>query len=95
MNIYQIIKMPLVTEKGQIAQQMGNQYFFAVNPKATKRDIRRAVEAIFKVEVLRVNTMRKRGKYRRVGRNVGRTSAWKKAIVTLREGDRIEYVEGV
>jgi large subunit ribosomal protein L23 len=94
MNTYKVIKKPLITEKGAIAQQESNQYFFAVDTRATKHDICDAVEGIFKVKVEKIRTMRVRGKYRRVGKSMGRTSAWKKAIVTLGEGQRIEFLEG-
>lgn len=94
MNRYHVIKKPLITEKGTTAQQETNQYCFAVDPKATKRDIREAVESIFNVKIEKVRTMSVAGKYRRVGRSTGRTSAWKKAVVTLSEGQRIEFLEG-
>ena len=94
MKTYEIIKKPLVTEKGTLAQQSANQYFFAVDPKATKYDVRSAVETVFKVKVESVRTMNLAGKFKRVGKSAGRTSAWKKAIVTLKEGDRIEFLEG-
>ena len=94
MKIHQVIKKPLVTEKGAKAQQEANKYFFAVDPKATKNDICAAVEGIFKVKVSRINTSNMQGKTKRVGVKVGRTSAWKKAVVTLKEGDRIEFLEG-
>lgn len=94
MNRYQVIKKPLVTEKGTLMQQENNQYCFAVDQRATKRDVREAVETIFKVNVKKVQTMKVAGKYRRVGRSAGRTSAWKKAVVTLGEGQRIEFLEG-
>lgn len=94
MKKYQVIKMPLVTEKGTIAQQFANQYFFAVDPRATKRDISEAVAGIFKVKVKGVRTMNLPGKTKRVGRNVGTTPDWKKAIVTLKKGERIEFLEG-
>ena len=94
MNTYKVIKKPLITEKGAIAQQESNQYFFAVDTSATKREVSDAVEGIFKVKVEKVRTMRVRGKYRRVGKSMGRTAGWKKAIVTLGEGQRIEFLEG-
>ncbi len=94
MKKFDIIKKPLVTEKGTVAQQSANQYFFAVDTRATKYDVRSAVETVFKVKVENVRTMNVPGKFKRVGKNVGRTSAWKKAIVTLKEGDRIEFLEG-
>lgn len=94
MKTCHIIKKPLVTEKGTLAGQAANQYFFKVDVKATKPGIRAAVESIFKVKVENVRTMNVAGKLKRVGRSVGRTSNWKKAVVTLKEGDRIEFLEG-
>lgn len=94
MKTIHVIKRPLVTEKGTLAQQAANQYFFEVDPKATKHDIRAAVEGLFKVRVAGVRTMNVPGKFKRVGKSLGKTSAWKKAAVTLREGDRIEVLEG-
>ncbi len=77
-----IIIAPVVTEKSSIEIQDGK-YTFKVNKKATKIDIKRAVEKLFEVKVLNVNTVTVKGKEKRVGRNVGRTSDWKKAIVTI------------
>ena len=77
-----IILAPVVTEKSSGEIQDGK-YTFKVNKKATKIDIKRAVEKLFEVKVLSVNTMAVKGKEKRVGRNVGRTSDWKKAIVTI------------
>jgi large subunit ribosomal protein L23 len=94
MNQFDIIKRPLITEKGTASQEAANQYYFAVDPRATKTDIRRAVSDIFGVSVVAVRTMNVGGKRRRVGMNTGRTAAWKKAIVTLKEGERIEFLEG-
>ncbi len=93
MNIFEVIKKPAVTEKSTAAQEH-NKYSFAVNPKATKYDIRRAVEGVFKVTVEDVHTISMPAKYKRVGKSAGKTSPWKKAIVTLKEGDRIEFMEG-
>lgn len=94
MKTSHVIQKPLVTEKGTLAQQVANQYFFSVHPKATKYDVRAAVEMIFKVHVVNVRTMNIMGKMKRVGNKVGRKAAWKKAIVTLKTGDRIEFLEG-
>jgi large subunit ribosomal protein L23 len=91
---HQVIKRPLITEKSSFAQANANQYFFRVDPRATKNDVRNAVESIFKVSVREVRTMNVIGKRKRVGRNIGVTSNWKKAMVTLKEGDRIEFLEG-
>jgi large subunit ribosomal protein L23 len=92
---HQIIQRPLITEKSTRQKEAGNQIAFVVDPKAGKIEIRQAVEKLFKVKVLKVRTMNAVGKKKRVGRFVGRKSDWKKAIVTLREGDRIEFFEGV
>lgn len=78
----EVIKAPVVTEKSNDEIQMGK-YTFKVNKKATKVDIKRAVEKLFEVKVLKVNTMTVKGKEKRVGRSVGKTSDWKKAIVTI------------
>ncbi len=77
-----IIIAPIVTEKSNDGLQEGK-YTFKVNKKATKVDIARAVEKLFEVKVLKVNTINVSGKTKRVGRNIGRTSDWKKAIVTI------------
>ena len=77
-----IIIAPVITEKSNDELQIGK-YTFEVNKKATKIDIKNAVEKLFEVKVLNVNTMTVKGKEKRVGRNVGRTSDWKKAIVTI------------
>ncbi len=94
MKKHQVIQKPLITEKSSFAQANSNQYFFQVDTKATKYDIRQAVEDLFNVKVSEVKTMNVMGKRKRVGRNVGLTSNWKKAMVTLKEGDRIEFLEG-
>ena len=77
-----IIIEPIITEKSNDMLQ-GGKYTFKVNKKATKVDIARAVEKLFEVKVLKVNTINVSGKTKRVGRNIGRTSDWKKAIVTI------------
>ncbi len=92
---HQIIKRPLITEKSTRQKEKGNQIAFVVDPKANKIAIRQAVEKLFKVKVRRVHTMNLVGKQKRLGRFIGWKSNWKKAIVTLREGDRIEFFEGV
>jgi large subunit ribosomal protein L23 len=92
---HQIIQRPLITEKSNRQKEQRNQIAFIVNPKANKIEIRQAVEKLFKVKVLNVHTMNIVGKQKRVGRFMGWTSDLKKAIVTLREGDRIEFFEGV
>ena len=78
----EIIIAPVITEKSNDNVQFGK-YTFKVNKKATKIDVKRAIEKLFDVKVLKVNTVMVKGKEKRVGRNVGKTSDWKKAIVTI------------
>jgi large subunit ribosomal protein L23 len=94
-NIHEIIFRPLVTEKSNIGREEQNLVTLAVDPRANKHEIRRAVETLFEVEVVDVRTMRMPRKTRRVGRFLGRKSEWKKAIVQLVEGQTIEFFEGV
>jgi large subunit ribosomal protein L23 len=94
-NLHDVIQRPLVTEKSNIGREEQNLVTFAVDPRANKHEIRRAVEELFRVRVLRVRTSNPPRKTRRVGRFVGRKPAWKKAIVKLAEGQSIEFFEGV
>jgi large subunit ribosomal protein L23 len=95
MDIHQVIRRPLVTEKSNIGREEQNLATFAVNPNATKHDITRAVEALFNVKVVDVRTMRQPRKKKRIGRHIGTKSEWKKAIVRLAEGQSIEFFEGI
>ncbi len=90
MNAFDIIKTVRVTEKGTLQSEKLNQYTVVADPRANKAQIRKAVEELFKVKVIAVNTMNMPGKARRQRTpQAGMTSEWKKAIVTLKEGDRI------
>ncbi len=91
----EIILRPIVTEKSNTIQEKNNQMVFRVAKDANKVDIRMAVEKLFNVKVVSVNTYRTPTRLRRVGRNVGRRSSWKKAVVRLRQGDKIEFFSGV
>ena len=95
MDHYQIIKRPLITEKGMRGNEENNTVVFQVDRKANKLLIKQAVEALFQVKVLEVNTLNVRGKKKRVRMREGRKPDWKKAYVTLREGDTITFFEGV
>lgn len=95
MNRHQVLKRPLVTEKSTIARDEQNVVTFAVDPRANKHEIRSAVESLFDVKVLDVRTIRMPRKSRRLGRFVGRRAEWKKAIVRLAQGQKIEFFEGV
>jgi len=91
MNAYDIIKTVRVTEKATRQTETHNQYTLVADRRASAPQIRRAVEELFKVKVVRVNTLHVRGKARRQKtKAAGRDADWKKAIVTLKEGDRIE-----
>lgn len=90
-----IIIRPLVTEKGTMLRDMANQVMFAVDKNANKIEIKTAVEQLFNVKVEDVRTMVNKGKNKRYGRFEYDRSDWKKAIVTLKEGDSIEFYEGV
>ena len=93
-NPRDVLIRPLVTEKTSGMMQ-DNKYTFEVALKATKTEIRQAVETIFKVKVIDVKTIRVGGKVKRMGASVGRTSDYKKAIVKLAEGNTIPVFEGV
>lgn len=88
----ELLIAPVITEKGTVLQEKNNQYLFRVAPRANKIQVREAVEKIFKVHVTGVRTVTVHGKMRRLGRAQGRKPSWKKAIVTLKEGETIELV---
>jgi large subunit ribosomal protein L23 len=91
---FQILEKPLVTEKSTQLLADGNWVCFRVDSSANKIQVKQAVEKIFNVTVLQVNTMVVSGKNRRFGQNVGRTKPWKKAMLRLKEGDKIDLFEG-
>ena len=95
MQLEHIIKRPLIlTEKGSLMRDDHNQYLFEVDLKANKVEIRKAVEELFDVTVVDVNTLIVRGKPKRMGRTMTKTRNWKKAIVTLGADDSIDFFEG-
>ena len=94
MNRFDIIKRPLDTEKLDRMRDRENKFAFEIDLKANKTEVKQAIEGLFKVKVLDVKTSIVRGKYRRIGRSEGKRSNWKKAIVTLKEGDAISLFEG-
>lgn len=92
-DVYQVVQKVMLTEKGTRLSEQENKYVFAVHPDANKAEIRRAVEELFRVKVLAVNTMNRDGKKKRERTpGFGRTAAWKRAVVTLAEGSKIELV---
>ncbi len=92
---YDVLRRPVITEKATLAREAENAVVFEVDPRSTKTEIKRAVEKAFGVGVVEVRTVIVRGKRARVGRFVGRKRNWKKAYVTLKEGDHIQFFEGV
>lgn len=94
MDARQIIKKPLITEKSTILKEE-NKYCFMVDRRASKHQIKSAIEEIFQVKVEKVNTSNLLGKMKKMGRYEGRRPSWKKAVVTLAPGSRIEFFEGV
>ncbi len=94
-NIFEVLRGPLLTEKGTILKEKDNKVLFNVAKNANKIEIKNAVESIFKVKVERVTTMNYKGKKKRMGKHEGRRPDWKKAIVTLKEGEKLDFIEGV
>jgi large subunit ribosomal protein L23 len=93
MNKYDVLLRPLQTEKTDVLKEQSNQYVFEVTNSANKRQIKEAVQGIFNVTVLDVHTMVMPGKSRRWGRHITKTARWKKAVVTVRPGDKIDLFE--
>jgi large subunit ribosomal protein L23 len=93
-SLHEVIQAPLISEKGTLLTESANQVLFKVRPDANKIEVKRAVETLFKVKVEQVRIARYLGKVRRIGRSMGRRSDWKKAYVTLREGDKIDFFGG-
>ncbi len=94
MQVFDILRRPVITEKSTILQEEGR-YTFEVAQNATKHQIKEAVEEAFNVDVLQVNTMHVRGKRKRFGPRIAQGRSWKKAIVLLSPGDTITIFEGV
>ena len=90
-SLHDIIRAPLISEKGTLLTESANQVLFKVRPDANKIEVKRAVETLFKVKVVQVRMARYLGKMRRIGKTMGRRSDWKKAYVTLKEGDKIDF----
>jgi large subunit ribosomal protein L23 len=95
MEVHQVIKKILITEKSTVARDESNKYFFEVDRRANKMEIGNAVEKLFKVKVADVRVMQILGKRKKMGRTIGQKRSWKKAIVTLMAGNRIEITENV
>ena len=94
MNLFDVLRAPKMSEKTLSLKEEANQFAFEVDQRANKIQIKESIEKSFKVTVLKVRTMNVRGKKKRLGRYQGLKSSWKKALVSLKEGDTIEYFEG-
>lgn len=90
LNIYDVIQEPLITEKIARETEKYHKYAFRVHPDANKKQIKSAVEKIFNVHVTRVNTLNNSGKWRRIRFQPGKTADWKKAVVTIKAGEKID-----
>jgi large subunit ribosomal protein L23 len=93
-NVYDVIKRPLFTEKGTALKEQENKILLEVAQDANKHEIKQAVETIFKVKVDKVATIRTEGKLKRYGKYLGRKSDMKKAVVTLKKGEKLDFIEG-
>jgi large subunit ribosomal protein L23 len=93
-NIYSVIKKPLFTEKGGSLKEAQNKVLVEVARDANKIEIKKAIEEIFKVKVAKVATINEQGKMKRYGKSLGKTSDRKKAIITLKQGEKLEFIEG-
>jgi large subunit ribosomal protein L23 len=94
-NLYSIIKKPLFTEKGSHLKESENKILVEVMNNANKLEIKKAIEEIFKVKVDKVSTINRKGKWKRYGRSIGKRPDRKKAIITLKKGEKLDFIEGV
>lgn len=95
MNYQALIKRPVVSEKSTMQKEVSNQISFEVDRKANRIEIKKAIQSLFSVQVEAVRTLQIKGKFKRRGRIIGKRKDWKKAIVTLKPGERIEFFEGI
>jgi len=94
-NLYTVMKKPLFTEKGNNLKETENKILIEVSRDANKIDIKRAIEEIFKVKVEKVSTISRRGKWKKFGRSIGKRPDRKKAIITLKKGEKLDFIEGM
>jgi len=93
-NLYTIIKKPLFTEKGSNLKEAENKLLVEVSSDANKIEIKKAIEEIFKVKVEKVATIKTHGKWKRHGKSLGKRSDRKKALITLKKGEKLDFIEG-
>ena len=92
-NVFDVIKKPCLTEKGMFLQETENQVVLKVDPRANKIEIKQAAEKLFNIKITKVRTANMHGKSKRVGKHIGRTNDWKKAIISLAEGQKLDFLE--
>jgi large subunit ribosomal protein L23 len=93
-NLYTIINKPLFTEKGSNLKELQNKILVEVSRDANKVDIKRSIEEIFKVKVEKVATIKVHGKWKKQGKSIGKRSDRKKAVITLKKGEKLDFIEG-
>lgn len=93
-NLYTVIKKPLFTEKGSTLKEAENKLLIEVSSDANKIEIKKAIEEIFKVKVEKVATIKTHGKWKRHGKSLGKRSDRKKALITLKKGEKLDFIEG-
>ncbi len=94
MHLYEVLRRPLITEKNTVLKEL-NKYAFEVAGKANKHQIKQAMEKAFNINVISVNIIGVHGKMKRQGRKYVMTPSWKKAVVTIKQGEKIEFFEGI
>ena len=94
-SLYNIIKRPCFTEKGSQLKESENKILVEVSPESNKLEIKKAIEEIFKVKVDKVSTINIKGKWKRHGKSFGKRSDKKKAVITLKKGEKLDFIEGV
>jgi len=93
-NLYTVIKKPLFTEKGSALKESENKLLVEVSRDSNKLEIKKAIEEIFKVKVEKVATIKTHGKWKKYGKSIGKRSDRKKALITLKEGEKLDFIEG-
>lgn len=93
-NLYTVVKRPLFTEKGSALKESENKLLIEVAKESNKLDIKKAIEEIFKVKVEKVATIKSHGKWKRYGKSIGKKSDRKKALITLKKGEKLDFIEG-
>ena len=93
-SVFTVVKKPLFTEKGSSLKESENKILVEVEKDANKLEIKKAIEEIFKVKVEKVATIKLHGKWKRYGKYIGKTSAKKKALITLKKGEKLDFIEG-